>query len=622
MTFSKLSQYFENLEATSKRLELVDILSKLFGGAKSGEIGEICYLIQGRVAPFYEPVEIGMAEKMVASAIASAFDSNKEDVIKKYRELGNMGLVASELSQKSNIKYQKSKLTVSEVFGELLKISSFSGEGSVEKKVGTLASLLKNLDPISAKHVVNIPLGTLRLGIGGPTVLDALSLTKKGDKSLRPVLETAYNKVSDLGYVARVFWEKGEKGVVNLKLIVGKPIRSALAERLPSAAEVIKRVGGEFAAEPKFDGFRVQVHLDRTQKLLGSSLSRVQMSLRSTKGPSVQGLNGVDTRSKTSSQLSVRLFSRNLENTTAAFPDIVSAVLNEVDAKSAIIDGEAIAYNPKTEEFLPFQETTKRRRKYKVEEMAQKLPLVLFAFDLLYLNGQDITNLPYRERRKKLSGIVKEEDGSRIRLAEERILHKEEDILKFFNESVSEGLEGIMIKKLDSPYVAGGRGFHWIKFKRVSSGELTDTVDCVLLGIYAGRGKRTEFGVGGLLVGVYDPKKDEFVTISRVGTGLTDEEFRRIKIISDKLKMAKKPSRVNSKIEPSLWVEPKVVLEIFADEITKSPIHTAGEENGVGYALRFPRLVKFREEDKRPEDATTVNEIKEMYQDQYKHKKS
>jgi len=374
---------------------------------------------------------------------------------------------------------------------------------------------LQNLDPVSAKHVVNIPLGTLRLGIGGPTVLDALSLAKKGDKSLRPVLEAAYNKVSDLGYVARVFWEKGEAGVKNLRLVIGKPIRSALAERLPSAAEVIKRVGGEFAAEPKFDGFRVQVHLDRSIKTGPAGLHPTPMSSLSTVGA----------RAGSSRPSPVKLFSRNLENTTAAFPDIVSAILEEVDAKSAIIDGEAIAYNPKTEEFLPFQETTKRRRKYKVEEMAQKLPLILFAFDLLYLNGEDITSLPYQDRRKKLSGIVKEKDlpagrqEGRIRLAEERILRTEEDILKFFNEAVSEGLEGIMIKKLDSPYVAGGRGFHWIKFKRFSSGELTDTVDCVLLGIYAGRGKRTEFGVGGLLVGIYDQKKDEFVTISRVGTG-------------------------------------------------------------------------------------------------------
>ena len=585
MKFFKLAEYYEKLEATSKRLELVDILSKLFKDSDAQEIGKICYLIQGRVAPFFEPVEIGMAESMVAQAIGRAFNKTKDEVIKLYRHKGNMGLAAEELSQSSWLSVYSSQLTVSEVFGDLRKIADFVGEGTVEKKVSALSDILKRLDPVSVKHVVNIPLGTLRLGIGDPTVLDALSLAKKGDKSLRPVLENAYNKTSDLGFVAETFFKQGEKGIKNIHLIVGKPVRPALAERLPSAEEAIKRLGHEFAAEPKFDGFRVTVHKDGNK---------------------------------------VELFSRNLENTTHAFPDLVRGVIEKVKAKTAILEGEAIAYNPETQEFLPFQETTKRRRKYKVEEMAQKLPLVMFAFDLLYLNGKDITQKPYRERRKLLEQILHRENLSAgrqdkvIRLAEERVMHTAKEIHEFFNEAVSEGLEGLMLKKLDSPYIAGGRGFHWIKFKRSQAGELTDTVDCVLLGIYAGRGKRTEFGVGGLLVGVYDEKKDEFVTISRVGTGLTDEEFRKVNEISQKIKVSKKPARVNSKIEPSFWIEPKVVLEIYADEITKSPIHTAGEEDGIGYALRFPRLVKFREADKRAEDVTTVAEIKKLYQQQFK----
>ena len=585
MKFFKLAEYYEKLEATSKRLELVDILSKLFKDSDAQEIGKICYLIQGRVAPFFEPVEIGMAESMVAQAIGRAFNKTKDEVIKLYRHKGNMGLAAEELSQSSWLSVYSSQLTVSEVFGDLRKIADFVGEGTVEKKVSALSDILKRLDPVSVKHVVNIPLGTLRLGIGDPTVLDALSLAKKGDKSLRPVLENAYNKTSDLGFVAETFFKQGEKGIKNIHLIVGKPVRPALAERLPSAEEAIKRLGHEFAAEPKFDGFRVTVHKDGNK---------------------------------------VELFSRNLENTTHAFPDLVRGVIEKVKAKTAILEGEAIAYNPETQEFLPFQETTKRRRKYKVEEMAQKLPLVMFAFDLLYLNGKDITQKPYRERRKLLEQILHRENLSAgrqdkvIRLAEERVMHTAKEIHEFFNEAASAGLEGLMLKKLDSPYIAGGRGFHWIKFKRSQAGELTDTVDCVLLGIYAGRGKRTEFGVGGLLVGVYDEKKDEFVTISRVGTGLTDEEFRKVNEISQKIKVSKKPARVNSKIEPSFWIEPKVVLEIYADEITKSPIHTAGEEDGIGYALRFPRLVKFREADKRAEDATTVAEIKKLYQQQFK----
>ncbi len=581
MTFTNLAKYFGQLEATPKRLELIDILSKLFKESDSVEIGKICYLIQGRVAPFFEPTEIGMAENMVAVSIGRAYGKTKEEVIKNYRRLGNMGSAAAELAAKSKVKSQKSKVTVTQVFDELLSIANTGGSGSVDKKINILSDLLKKLDAVSAKHVVNIPLGTLRLGIGDPTVMDALSIARTGKKDLRPLIEDAYNKTSDLGFIAETFYKHGEKGLKEVKLIVGKPVRPALAERLPNADEAVKRLGDEFAAEPKFDGFRVAVHKDGDK---------------------------------------VELFSRNLENMTHAFPDLVEAVKKEVKAKSVIMEGEAIAFNPTTNEFLPFQETTKRRRKHEVEAMAKKLPLVLFAFDLLYLNGKDITQEPHTTRRKLLEGIVSK-DNLIIRIAEERIIHTAKEIMEFFNEAISQGLEGLMLKKLDSPYKAGGRGFHWVKFKRSQSGTLTDTVDCVLLGVYTGKGKRTEFGVGGLLVGVYNDKKDRFETISRVGTGLTDDEFRKVFEISKKLRVAHKPARVESKIEPSFWLEPKVVLEIVADEITKSPIHTAGEEDGTGYALRFPRLVKFREEDKRAEDATTVEEVKKLYENQYGKKK-
>ena len=595
MTFRTLSGYYEKLEATSKRLELIDILSKLFKEAKGDEIGKICYLIQGRVAPFFEPIELGMAESMIAQSVSRAFDESKEDVLKLYRKLGNFGLAAAQLANRLRATdygkraVDRRQLTVDEVFAKLLEIAKFSGEGTVEKKVFGLCELLKKLDPISVKHVVNIPLGTLRLGIGDATVLDSLSLAKHGDKSLRPILEDAYNKTSDLGFVAETFFKKGISGIKNVKLALGKPVRPALAERLPSADEAIKRLGNEFAAEPKFDGFRVQVHLDR---------------------------------------LTVQLFSRNLENTTHAFPDIVDGVKKEVKAKSAILEGEAIAFNPLTSEFLPFQETTKRRRKYNIEEMMKELPLVLFAFDLLYLNGKDITQKPYRERRKLLESIISKDlslgkaGGSIVRIAEEKILKSAKEITDFFNEAISEGLEGLMLKKLDSPYVAGGRGFHWVKFKRSQAGELTYTVDCVLLGVYLGKGKRTKFGVGGLLVGIYDEKRDEFVSISRIGTGLTDDEFRKVNEISKHLRADHKPARVNSDITPSFWVEPKIVLEIQADEITRSPIHTAGrDKEGLGYALRFPRLVKFREADKRAEDATTVSEVIKLYNLQFSHYK-
>ena len=576
MKFSDLASYFEKLEGTSSRIELTHILSQLLKKTSVAEVDKVAYLLQGRVAPFFEPIEMGMADKMVEKAIASAGDVDRKEVKKHATKSGDMGLAAEQL----NNRVKKGDLSVTDVFNGLFEIATTSGEGSVEKKINGFSDLLKKSNAISSKFLVRITLSKLRLGVGDPTILDALATAKFGDKSARPVLEDAYNKTSDLGFVAKTLWDKGLKAIEAVELQVGKPVRPALAERLPNAEAMIKRVGNTFAVEPKYDGFRNQVHLKDGK---------------------------------------VQIFSRNLENMSHMFPDIAAAVKKEVKAKSAIFEGEAIAFNPTTSEYLPFQETTKRRRKHNVEEFAQKLPLKLFAFDLLYLDGKDITQLPYTERRKKLASIITE--AGDILLAEEKILHTAEDLKNMFEEKISEGLEGVMVKKLDATYKAGGRGFHWIKFKRASAGELTDTIDCVLLGIYSGTGKRTEFGVGGLLVGLYDSDKDEFPTVSRVGTGLTDEEWRKVYRIAQKLKVNKKPARVNSSAEPLFWVEPKEVLEIFADEITRSPMHTAGKKNGEpGYALRFPRLISFRGADKRAEDATTVKELIKMYGQQKKVK--
>jgi len=584
MKFSELATYFEKLEGTSSRIELTNILSDLLKKVSNDEIDKVAYLLQGRVVPFFEPIEMGMADKMVIQALVRAYGVDAGQINELGAQLGDLGLTAQRLSDKLQV--TSNKLTILDVHESLYKIATTGGVGSVEKKINVLADLLSNLDSKSAKHLVRITLSKLRLGIGDPTVLDALSVAKTGEKTYRSSLEEAYNKTSDLGFVAKTFWSKGIEAVKRVQLQVGKPVRPALAERLPDAKAVIKRVGTEFAVEPKYDGFRNQVHLQKQV---------------------------------TSNKQQVKIFSRNLENMTNMFPDLIEAVKKEVKATSAILEGEAIAYNPATEEFLPFQETTKRRRKYGVEEFAAKLPLKLFAFDLLYLNGKDITSLPYKERRAKLAQIVSG-DGQ-ILVAKEEILHSADELVKMFEEQVTAGLEGVMIKKLDAPYKAGNRGFHWIKFKRMAAGELSDTIDCVLLGIYSGTGKRTEFGVGGLLVGLYEPKKDEFVTVSRVGTGLTDDEWRKVKAISDKLQVTRKPARVNSIINPSIWVEPKEVLEIFADEITRSPVHTAGKVNNEpGYALRFPRLISFRGNDKRPEDATTVKELVEMYKRQRKVK--
>lgn len=605
MTFSKLSSYFEKLEQTSSRLSLIEILADLFKHSSKEEIEKIVYLTQGRIAPFFEPLEIGMAEKTVAQAIAKTCGSTKEKVLKLYGKLGDLGLVAQQLSARgpaptfppasAHSEYSlrnnslravgnpSSRVTprnapaVNEVFETLTQIAKTTGEGTVEKRQKLLSNLLEKLDSVSAKYLVRIPLGNLRLGVGDPTILDALAKAKLGDKSKRKLLEGAYNRTSDLGLIAKTLWSGGLSAVEKLKVQVGKPIRSELCERLPTPEKVIEKMG-TVAAQYKFDGFRVQIHKDGQK---------------------------------------VSMFSRNLENMTPMFPELVKGTLEQVKAQSVILDTEALAYNPASEEFLPFQETTKRRRKYKITEMAQKLPLKTFVFDILYKNGKSLIDLPLKARIEILKDSIKENGTLIPSITSEIDNTKRLNLL--LEDAISKGLEGVVVKKMDSLYEAGARNFNWVKLKRHSAGELEDTIDCVILGYVFGRGKRAEFGAGALLVGLYDEKKDEFVTVSKIGTGLTDKEWREIHKRADKIKVANKPARVNSLIVPSVWIKPEIVIEVLADEITRSPIHTAGKVgDDPGYALRFPRLVSFRGQDKRAEDATTVKELKEMFKQQGK----
>jgi len=568
--FSELAAYLDQLEGTSSRNELVRILSELYRACSVDEIEPTTYLIQGRLAPFFEPVEIGLGERLLISAMAMAYDTSKEDVTKAYRQSGDLGLTAQGLAPKT----RRGVPTVVEVHRRLRDIADTSGEGSLQAKLEMFAGLLEDLDAASAKHLVRITLGKIRLGIGDPTVLDALSFAKQGDRSLRPALEAAYNRTSDLGLIARTLWARGVKGMDALKVTVGKPLRSQLAERLPNPEAVIKKLG-LVGVQPKYDGLRVQIHK-----------------------------NGGE----------VSIFSRNLETMTPMFPELVAAT-NGLRVKSVILDGEAIAYNPDLEEYVPFQETTARRRKQGIDEFAARVPLRAFIFDIMFRDGSDLTPLPYEQRFAIVDELL---NGSEtLQVAPLTKTDSVEVLTRDLLDNISRGLEGVVAKRLDSPYQAGARNFNWVKLKRNTSGQLTDTIDVVLIGYYRGKGKRAEFGAGALLAGVYDSDSDEFVSISKLGTGLSDEGWRELYKQVNALEVGEKPARVRSGIIPDVWLKPEVVVEVLADEITPSPRHTAGKiDDQPGFALRFPRIVSIRSADKKPEDATTVREVREMFEQQ------
>lgn len=591
MKFKELSIFLEKLEKTASRNDMILILSDLFKTVPAEAFDHVMYLLQGRVVPLYVNLEFGMADKMILRAVARAYNVDDAKVTSEFKKIGDPGETAEKLSAEHTA---KAHLTVTQVFHALKEVAETNGAGSVEKKIEILSDLFQNLDPLSVRFVARIPVARLRLGFSDMTVLDSLSWMLTGDKKLRVEIERAYNIRPDLGFIGKTIKEKGIKGLESVKPAVGTPILMARAERLSSGKEIIDKIG-ECAVEPKFDGFRLQAHFDSSQK----------------KGERV------------------KLFTRNLEEVTFMYPDVAGGIEDQIKAKTAIFEGEAIAYNPKTGEYLPFQLTSQRKRKYDIEEMAQKIPLKYMVFDLLYINGENMIPQPYTKRRSQFEHLIKA--GDVLYPAEEKIFTDGKEIENYFDKCIADGLEGILAKKLDGSYQAGARGWSWIKLKRSYQSKLDDTIDCVVMGYFYGRGKRTSFGIGAFLIGIYDEKQDKFVTIAKVGTGLTDDEWRELAKRGDTLKSKEKPVLydVDKWLEPDVWVKPEIVVEIRADELTRSPVHTAGrvmkpsksgsafDVDVPGYALRFPRLEKFRD-DRKPEDATTLTEVEEIFKKQKK----
>ena len=572
MLFEKLAEAYEKMEATAARLEITDIMAGIFKAAKPEEAKKIIYLTQGTVAPSHAGIEVGMGEKFVQKAIGLSSGYSEKQVEAEYKKSGDLGKVAEKfVSERRQGSLSREDLSVKKVFDVLSRIAVAGGAGSQDAKIKSLAELLNSASPIEAKFIVRFPLAKMRLGIGDSTIVDSLSFARRGSKEDSAVLARAYNMCNDLGLVAENYLTD-EKSIAKFKPRVFSPIRPSLAERLPTGEEIIEKLG-KCSVEAKYDGFRMQVHKQGEK---------------------------------------VEIFSRKQERMTAMFPEIVAGVRKQVKAKEAILEGEALAFNSATGEFFPFQLTMQRKRKYGVEEMAEKYPLHLFVFEALFADGEDLTQMPYLKRRERLGKIIA--PGERLSLADSIITDKPAELEKYFEESIEKGLEGVIAKDLKAPYVAGARQFAWIKLKRSYRGEINDTVDLVIVGYYLGRGMRTEFGFGGVLCAVRDEDEGRLKTVAKIGSGFSEEEMVELKKILDKSKLKEKPKRLDSMLKPDVWVEPKYVITVAADEITRSPMHTCGKKGDApGYALRFPRMIGAVRSDKGVDDATTVEEIIGMH---------
>ena len=580
MEFSIIAKTLENMEGTTKRLELTDFLVGLFKETPQDLLPKIVYLIQSKIRPDFEGIELGMAEKLAIRSLSKSSGTPVKKIQEIYQDDGDLGHSAEKILQlKKQTTFVNEPITLERVYDTFFKIAKTEGKGSQDMKIKYISSLLNDAMPIDGKFILKILLGTLRLGVADNTIIDALTIAFTGSKEKRHQVEDAYNVSSDLGKVAQVISEEGINGVEKFQISIFNPVRPMLADRVKSESEALEKMGKKFAAEYKLDGERVQVHLKNKQ---------------------------------------VILFSRRLENITKFYPDIVENISKSLKTREAILEAEAVAVNENTGEFLPFQELMHRRRKYNLERAVSEIPITLNFFDVLYFDGKNCLGLSYEERRKNLEEIVVEDKFAK--LVPMVTVTTDDQIEDFLENSINSGCEGLMLKSLEGQYRAGMRGSNWLKLKREYRNELGDSLDLVVIGAFFGRGRRTG-RYGTLLVATYNDENDTFSSICKVGTGFTDENLDQLyQILSNKVTL-KKNQKINSEMESDVWFDPELVIEVVASEITLSPIHKTATNiirKGSGLALRFPKFTGKIRLEKSAEDASTDREIVALYQGQIK----
>lgn len=570
MNFSRLADMYNELESISSGNKIREILSDFFKSVPKEDLGIVAYLTLGKISSDYDGVVLGMAEKQVLKAIITASGAESSKVKKSFQQSGDVGLTAEEFCGKKVMTLIPiGKLTVKELYDKLHKIAEASGSGSQDYKTGLLASMLQKSSGKEAKYVARIALGTLRMGVGEMTVLDAMAIAFTGEKKNKDILEKAYNICPDLKIIADELTGGGLDAVAKTDVHVGRPIKVMLCQRVKELKDVTDKIGSDLAIEAKYDGERVQAHKDK--------------------------------------EGNITLFSRRLDNITLQFPDLVEALTSQIKAKEFVIEGEILAVDPNGKP-LPFQKLMQRKRKHDIEKYAKEVPIQLKVFDLLFVDGRSYIHDSYKKRNDKIVEIVNV--NKVITLADKIETRDVNEINTFFKQKLSEGFEGIIIKSQDSVYQAGTRGWNWIKWKKDYVEDMVDNFDLVVVGAFYGKGKRTGT-YGALLCASYNHDDDTFETVCKLGTGLTDEMLAELPGKLKKHVLKKAPARLSVKkeMEAEVWFEPMLVVEVSAAEVTKSPIHTCAS----GLALRFPRFLRYRD-DKESQEATSSKEVEEIYE--------
>jgi DNA ligase-1 len=574
--YEVIAEAYRDLERAGGRLALIERLAGLLAATPAEVLPTVCYLCQGLIAPEFAGVDLGLAEKLAVRAVATAAGAGPAQVAANVREAGDLGQAAEQLLAGSAAG-RPASLHVTVVVDTLHQIAEAEGPGSQGRKLDLLAGLLGQATPLEARYLLRLVTRGLRLGIGTPTILDALAQVHAGGRAARPVLERAYNICSDLGKVAATLVAGGVAAVQQLGVSPGNPVRAMLAQRLSDPAEILAKLRGQCAAEYKYDGVRVQAH-------------------KTADGQ-------------------IELFTRRLERVSSQFPDVVEVLAAGLGPAEAIIEGEVVAFDAAAGELRPFAEVMSRRRKHGITEAARDVPVALFCFELLYADGHDLTRLSYPQRRARLAEAITV--SPRLRLTTASEVATTAALEAAFEQAVTDGCEGLVCKSVSpaARYQAGARGWLWIKLKRDYRTELSDTVDLVVVGAFAGRGRRR--GVyGALLLAAYDPDAEVYRTVTKCGTGFTDADLAALPARLAPLARPQRPARVDAPQQPDVWFEPGLVLEVLSAELTLSPKYTAGWgqiKEQAGLAMRFPRFTGRWRDDKAPQDATTTGELIGLY---------
>ncbi len=580
MKFKEISNYLEKINNTSSRLEITSILYELFTNFEKENISKLIYFCKGDLDAKYKSDELNIGPNILLNLISEYLSLPLENIKKDFYELGDLGLVIEKNygSLKQKTLFSK-ELSFEDVYLTFKKISLISGNGSIDQKQKLFKYILFNSDSVSAKYIVRFPL-SFRLGFSDSTIIDALSLVDKSfdSKKAKELITSKYLIVSDLGLIADIIFNKGIEYLKELSITPFIPIKSQLCERAKSITEIIERLSNKdqkvFAVDSKIDGFRQQVH---------------------KKGDVI------------------KIFTRQESEVSDTFPDLVEE-LKKINM-DFIIDCEAIGYDAENKKYHSFQVTMQRKRKYNLKEKSKELPLHLKVFDLLYLNGKEIYNLPFKERRKLLEKYFNISEI--VKTTELIYTDSVEKTKAFFNNRLDLNFEGIICKDINETYKAGSRGYSWIKFKK-SYDKVHDTVDAIIAGVFYGQGRRSELGIGAILTALFDSNTNKYYTVAKLGSGLSEDIIKELNIKFEGLKSIKKPLNLVSNITPDYYITPKITIEINFDEITRSSVHTAcyDEELKQGLALRFPRLVRIRsDKENETNSLETLNKLY-IYQNQ------